>query len=292
MVLILGFHDYEQEGRRLAEALAAPLQRVEVHEFPDGERRVVLPPTLPDEVVICRSLDHPDHKLVELMIAAETARELGARRLILVAPYLCYMRQDTAFHPGEAVSQRIIGRFLSRLFDAVITVDAHLHRIEQLGQAIPDIPAINLSATPLMVEYLRERGGDPLLVGPDAESEQWVSAIAEAAGLEYVVAAKQRFGDREVQIELPAQRYAGREVVLVDDMISTGQTLIHVARALKGRGAAHIGCLVSHALYHSQVAGAMHGAGIDGVISSDSVCHDSNGLWLAPLLAGAVTSVR
>ncbi|MCZ4328253.1 ribose-phosphate pyrophosphokinase-like domain-containing protein, partial [Brachybacterium paraconglomeratum] len=84
-----------------------------------------------------RSLDQPNEKLVELLLAARTARTLGAPHLTLVAPYLPYMRQDIAFSPGEAVSQRIVGPFLASLVDAVITVDPHLHRVASLRDVVP-----------------------------------------------------------------------------------------------------------------------------------------------------------
>ena len=129
-------------------------------------------------MVLLRTLDHPNEKLVDLLLAARTARLLGARHLTLVAPYLAYMRQDMAFHPGEAVSQRIVGRFLADLFDAVITVDPHLHRIARLAQAVPVAQAVVLSGAPLLADLIAQRRPGALLVGPDSESAQWVSQAA------------------------------------------------------------------------------------------------------------------
>ena len=127
-MLVLGFRDYEAQGRGLASALGATFELVDLHRFPDGETRVRLPATLSGRVVLCRALDQPNQKLVELMLCAEGARALGATHLTLAAPYLCYMRQDAAFVPGEVVSQRIIGRFLAGWVDALVTVDPHLQR--------------------------------------------------------------------------------------------------------------------------------------------------------------------
>ena len=129
-MMILCFDDYEIQSRKLATALDIPCHIIQRHRFPDGESKLTLPDKLSQHVLICRSLDQPNEKLVELLLAAKTARELGARKLTLIAPYLCYMRQDIAFHPGEAISQPIIGNFLAGLFDNVITVDPHLHRIK------------------------------------------------------------------------------------------------------------------------------------------------------------------
>lgn len=286
--MILGFSDYEAQGRRLAQCLGQPFELADIHRFPDGESKLTLPPELPPEVIVCRSLDQPNDKLVELLLAAETARGMGVERLTLVAPYLCYMRQDIAFHPGEAVSQRIIGRFLAGLFDAVVTVDPHLHRIQYLEQAIPDTQAVTLTAAPAMSRFLASHATRPLLLGPDGESEQWVRTIAEEAGLEFGVATKERFGDREVQTHLPELDYAGREVVLIDDMASTGRTLASVAQQLKARGASPVHCLVTHALFGAEVTALLHQAGIEQIWSSDSIQHPSNTIHLAEMLAEAV----
>lgn len=291
-MMLLGFHDYEAQGRRLADTLGLPFALVEIHRFPDGESRVTLPAPLPEQVVLCRSLDQPNDKLVELMLIARTARAMGTRRIILVAPYLCYMRQDTAFHAGEAVSQKIVGAFLAELFDAVITVDPHLHRIERLEQAIPRGEAVALTAAPALIEFLAQHVQAPMLIGPDAESEQWVRAMAEPAELDYTVATKERLGDRSVRTKLPELDYQDRTIVLVDDMASTGRTLIAVASQLKFRGAAAIHCLVTHALFADNATHQLHEAGIEQIWSTDSISHPSNVIHLAPLLAEAVRGLK
>ena len=288
MKILLGFADYQTQGEALARELGVDFLLIELHRFPDGESKLTLPAQLPDEVGICRSLDHPNDKLIELLLAAKTARQQGVKRLTLIAPYLCYMRQDIAFHPGEAVSQQIIGPFLAELFDRVVTVDPHLHRIDKLSQALPSIEAVSLQSAALMGEFLAANTTRPLLVGPDGESEQWVRAIAEPAGLDYAIATKQRLGDWEVEIKLPAHNYHQHEVILVDDMISTGRTLINVTHQLKAQGAEVIHCLVTHALFTDAVTQALHHAGITHIWSCDSIAHPSNAIALAPLLASVL----
>ncbi len=287
-MLVLAFPDYLSQSQALATELGGDFDVVDLHRFPDGESRLRLPAKLPDRVAFCRSLDSPNEKLTELILAAETARTLGAAHLTLVAPYLCYMRQDVAFQPGEAVSQRIIGRFLARLFDTVITVDPHLHRVSTLAEAVPADRALALSAAPAMGAFLAARAARPLLVGPDRESEQWVQAAAAVGGLDFVVADKIRRGDRSVEIQLPARDYAGVDVVLVDDMASTGRTLAAAARALRQAGAMRVDVLVTHALFFGDALDTLRGAGIGEVWSSDSISHSSNAFALAPMLADTV----
>lgn len=289
---LLAFTDSEAQATRVAKLLHAPLSLVEVHEFPDGECKVRVPATLPDTVVIVRSLNQPNAKLTELLLTARTARELGARHLVLVAPYLCYMRQDIAFAPGEAVSQRIIGKFLAELFDSVITVDPHLHRVHELRDAIPARNAVALTAAPLIGHFLRTQLNDALIVGPDEESAQWAQSVAQHAGWQSTVARKTRAGDRSVSIVLPEESYAGRTVVLVDDMISTGHTLAECASALHGRGAREIYCAVTHALCDATTTQLLHEAGVKNLWCSDSVAHNCSTIELAPLLVNAIHELQ
>lgn len=287
-MLVLGFSDSHEQAAGLAAALEVPCARIELHRFPDGESRVRLPTGLPERVVLCRSLHYPNEKLVEVMLAAGAARTLGASQVTLVAPYLCYMRQDKAFHPGEAVSQRIVGRFLAGLVDALVTVDPHLHRVRELAEAVPAGRAVAVSAAPAMGGFLAARPSRPLLVGPDQESEQWVSTVARVAGLDYVVASKTRRGDRSVEVRLPERDYTGLDAVLVDDLASTGRTLAGAAGALRDAGAARVDVLVTHALFVGDALETLMAAGVSQVWSSDSIPHDSNAFALAPELAAAI----
>jgi ribose-phosphate pyrophosphokinase len=285
---ILAFPESYALAASTARLIGAPISVADVHRFPDGETRVRLPAHLPEVVVLLRSLDRPNEKLVELMLAARTARELGVRHLVLVAPYLCYMRQDVAFVPGEGVSQRIVGRFLADLFDSVVAVDPHLHRVRELREAIPARHCVAVSAAPAIGRFLRTRFEDAVVVGPDEESAQWAETVARSAGWEFVVARKVRTGDRHVTVKLPDKSFAGRVVVLVDDMISTGHTMADCARMLLERGARTVSCAVTHALCGKETIRMLHGAGVQDVWSSDSVACAGGTIELAPLLASAI----
>lgn len=288
--MLLGFEEYETQAQHLAEALGLPYARVAIHHFPDGESKVTLPAKLPTHVVFCRSLDHPNEKLIELLLAATTARQLGAQRLTLVAPYLCYMRQDTAFVEGEAISQSIVGRFLAELFDDVITVDPHLHRTHDLEDAVPATHAVALSANAVMREFLYAYP-NAVLLGPDSESEQWVRTIAESGGQSYGVASKQRLGDREVRINLPDLDLVGKQVVLVDDVISSGETIAIAAQCCLEEKAKRVDVLTTHPLFAQGAIERLRQVGVGEIWSTDSISHSSNCIALADLLANAVQDI-
>jgi len=286
--IVLGFPDYQAPARRLAETASLDYADIEAHRFPDGESLIRLPEQLPENVILYCSLDDPNRRLIELEFAAATACRLGAKRLTLVAPYLCYMRQDIAFHPGEAISQQIVGQLLARHFDTLITVDPHLHRTARLADAIPVRRAISLSAAPVIADWLMQREGEPMLIGPDEESGQWVSAIAEPGGLDYGVARKTRLDDSVVRVELPDLSFDGRKIVLVDDIASTGHTLAEAARQLTARNAAAVSVIVTHALFVGNALNDLRSAGVSEICSTDSILHASNRLHLAATLADAV----
>lgn len=286
--VLLHFDDEQVTAGQLAREAGIAAECVQRHRFPDGELKLTLPSALPERVILFRSLDRPDEKLIELLLTAQTARQLGARHITLVAPYLAYMRQDIAFHPGEAVSQRIIGSFLAGLFDAVVTVDPHLHRVNTLQEAIPVMRAVVVSGAPLLADLIATRRPGALLVGPDEESAQWITQAASRHGFDHAVCRKLRRGDRDVEVVLPDLSVAGRAVVLLDDMASTGHTVARAARALLSAGAVSVDVAVTHALFADDALDVMTRAGIGEIWSTDCIAHPTNAISMASALAAAL----
>ena len=275
------------DAGRLASHLGLPLHVIEVHRFPDGELRVTVGPAAQTTIVYA-SLDQPNEKLLAIMFAAEALRRDAARRLLLVTPYLCYMRQDAAFHKGEAISQKVIGPLLARSYDRIVTVDAHLHRTKNIEDVFPGSDAEDLSATPAIAEFLRTSGFDPktVVVGPDEESRPWVNDLAGRLGLDYAVARKTRRGDRSVEIAFadPAL-FLNRPALLVDDIMSSGATVAACAKALRSAGATAIDAVITHALFPPELVGTLFAAGVRSVKSTDSVPHPTNAIALDNVLA-------
>ena len=281
---IFAFRECETLAREVANQLDLDLRLVDVHAFPDGESLVRIKCDTSGPVLLFRSLDHPNDRLVELLLAADGLRRQGVQEIRLVCPYLGYMRQDRVFEPGQALSQVVIAGLLGKAFDDVLTVEAHLHRIQALSEVFP-CPARSISAALVIASWLRAHTQADVIIGPDAESEPWVKAIAKEANLDWRVASKCRRGDREVEVELPVLPNGARSAFIVDDVGSSGVTLEAVAKILRGRGVPEIGAIVVHALFDADTPERLRKSGIDLLVSANSISHPSNQISLASLLA-------
>jgi ribose-phosphate pyrophosphokinase len=287
--LILALPGAESLAQALSQQLHCPASTLELHRFPDGEGVVRLPvPVAGKRVLLVAHLDHPDDKTLPLVFAADAARELGASSVGLVAPYLPYMRQDERFRAGEAVTSRSYARLLSATVDFLVTVDPHLHRWPSLD-AIYRIPTRVVAAAPAIADWLRREVERPVIVGPDAESEQWVADVAGRLAAPFVVMTKVRHGDRDVQVRLPAGFASeGRTPVLLDDIASSGQTLVTAGRLLRANGCPAPLAVAVHALVDAAALEALQQAGIGRFVSCDTIPHASNAIAVAALLAEGV----
>ncbi len=257
---------------------------MELRKFPDGETYIRVEDDVSDRdaVILCQ-LHHPDEKTLTLLLLAETLRDLGARRVGLIAPYLAYMRQDKRFKDGEGVSSHYYAKLLGNHLDWLLTVDPHLHRIHNLNE-VYRIPAHAMTAVAPMADWIRRYVEKPLVIGPDSESEQWAANVAQAAGCPWEVLEKQRLGDRDVKISLPhVEKYGDYTPVLVDDIISTGKTMLQASAHLQAAGMRPAICLAVHGIFAPGAAQEMQSAGLT-VVTCNSIADSSNQIDLAPLL--------
>ena len=277
----------------LAERLA-PLIRAEIapigwRHFPDGESLVTLNGDLAGrEVAILCTLRDPDRHVLPLRFAAATARELGAISVGMIAPYLGYMRQDRRFAAGQAVSALLFAKLIEECCDWLVTADPHLHRISSLDQMFT-IPAYRVVTAPLLAEWVSNNIPDPILVGPDSESQQWVAEVAALANLPFEVLRKQRSGDRTVEISVPdTQGLRTGTPVILDDIAASGRTLVRTIERLKEVGASQPVCVVIHAVFAEDSYADILDAGARRIVTTDSIPHESNAVGIAPLLAQAI----
>ena len=279
----------EVVARSLRQQLGGEAGALELHRFPDGECCPRLRSDVAGrDVVLVGALDRPDRKVMALYLVASVARELGARSVGIVAPYLPYMRQDAHFEPGDGITSAHFARLISGCCDWLATVDPHLHRHRSLG-AIYSVPTRVAHAAPAIAAWIGAQVQRPILIGPDGESEQWVAGVAATVGCGYAILEKRRSGDRSVAVSIPdTSGWDGMTPVLVDDIVSTGRTMIAAAVQVGSKHLASPVCVAVHPLFAGGAYAALYQAGVERIVSCNTVEHSSNRIDIAPALAQAV----
>jgi ribose-phosphate pyrophosphokinase len=279
----------EGAGERLGAAIDAEAARTTVRRFPDGETYVRFDSAVEGrDVLILADLSRPDDKVIPVLWTAATARDLGASRVGLVAPYLPYMRQDARFQSGEGITSRYFAGIVSQHVDWLVTVDPHLHRYRSLDELYA-IPTRVVGAAPLLAEWIGKHIQSPLLVGPDAESEQWVGAVAGRLGAPSVVLTKTRLNDREVRVSIAdVNAWRDRTPVLVDDVISTGGTMIETSRAMVKAGLPGPVCVAVHGIFVGGAYDELIAAGCRRVVTCNTVSNPTAEIDATALLAEGV----
>ncbi len=250
-VLITSFPSTQSIGKKVAASLKATHTTIEVGQFPDSEYHLNLKKNPANKtVVIINSISgEPNQGLVETLLAGGIARDYGAKKVILVATYLPYMRQDTHFKEYDSFSSRYILR-LFKNFDAVVVLDPHLHRIKQMKQLLKNAHSVTVNS--LVADYIRKRFKENFtIVGPDEESAQWSETIANMLGKHVVILKKTRFSSNHVSVK---EKKLGDNLIIVDDIISTGHTILETIKMAKKQKAKKIVCIGIHGVLVSNAA--------------------------------------
>ncbi len=279
----------EEFARGLVRSTGADSGLIAFRRFPDGESYLRFDTAVEGRsIILVSTLNAPDEKTLPLLFAAQAARELGAARVGLVAPYLAYMRQDKRFQPGEAITSQSYAKILSTALDWIVTVDPHLHRRASMAE-IYSIPVAVCHAAPKLADWIKENIPNALVIGPDAESEQWAAAIASSANVPHIVLSKTRLGDRNVKIDFPSlERWRGKIPVLVDDIISSGRTMEAAIKQLRELDFAPPLCLGVHGLFAEDAYERLIVAGAARIVSTNTISHHSNGIDLSNVVAEAI----
>ena len=269
----------------LAKKLHATYSPLILSSFPDGDFYLKFNVDVKGKkTVLVQSFQpHPNASLFNTIMAAETARDLGAKKIIVVAPYLAFMRQDKRFNPGEAINSKIMGKHLSVCIDNIITIDPHLHRYKSLRDVF-QVSGKALTANPLIAEYIKKKIKHPVIIGPDWESYQWAEEVAGRIGAEASCLEKTRFSSRKVKVKIiKAVPLQGRNCVLIDDIISTGNTMAAAAKKAKSLGAKTITAIGIHCLFVDGVQ-KLYKSGITKIVTTNCIEHPTNEIDVTPLL--------
>ncbi|SHN11989.1 ribose-phosphate pyrophosphokinase [Cyclobacterium lianum] len=284
-IILFALPDNEALATALANQYQVQTGKFTIRNFPDGETYVRIHSDVKDKkVVMLCSLDRPDAKLLPLYFLSRTAMELGAKCTCLIAPYLAYMRQDKQFHPGEGITSRYFASLVSVFAETITTVDPHLHRFGSLSE-IYSVPALVVRAANLISDWIKNNISRPILIGPDSESEQWVSEVAINANAPFIVLEKIRRGDKDVEVSVPqVEKYNHYTPVLVDDIISTARTMIETVGHLKRAGMKPPVCIGVHAVFAGNAYQDLLNAGVAKVITCNTVPHESNAIDISDLM--------
>ena len=238
-------------GPSIAKILKANHSELFVSKFPDDELMVRFKDDVKGKsVALIQSFyKNISDCIVEAILAAETAHDLGAKKVILIAPYFPYLRQDKRFHKGESISQEIIAGLFGKYFDAIYIIDPHLHRKDSL-ENIFRIKSVKLSANSLIADYIKNKIKNPILIGPDSESFKWARNVARIINAESVILSKKRYSSYHVAVNLNKKiNLKNKNVVIGDDIVSTGHTIIETAKLLRRLGAKNIYCICVHGIF-------------------------------------------
>ncbi len=250
--------------------------------FPDGEMYLRVGGKLDGEEVVIVQSTRNDAEIVELLLLVDAARESNARRVIVVVPYFGYARQDRRFYPGEAVSARALARHIGLDADGVITVDLHSARTLESFQP----PVFEASGIPAIARLLAHRPVD-LLVSPDKGGVDRVRRMAELLGKPWIALEKRRIDSEHVELQIPEgapQPIPGTHLVIVDDVISTGGTIVAAAQLLARAGAGSVAAACTHGLFLKDAFERIK-AVTDGIYSTDTLVNPAEKASVAPDIA-------
>jgi len=276
----------------VAQELGLKASKVEIKRFPDGEKYIRIDDDVSGEdVAIIQSMHHePDNFLFEYFLLCDTVRDLGAKRVIGVLPYFAYARQDSRFNPGEAVSFRTVTKLIEDVGTTeLFSIDMHQHRVGRVSELLR-IPVYNLTAAPLLAEYVKANMQleKPVVIGPDEESEQWASAAAKVIGADHDILQKKRLGAEKVEITARSLNVRGRDVLIMDDIISTGGTIVEATKILKGQGARRVLVACTHPILAQDALPKIYESGAEVVIGTNTVPSPVSYVSVASLIAGAI----
>lgn len=282
----------EHFAKAIHQELGYDLGNISLHQFPDEETSVKINSSVQDrDVILIASIEHPNSKLLPLLFSAETARSLGANKIGLIAPYLPYMRQDRQFHFGESITSKYFANLISNYFDGLITIDPHLHRWPSLSD-LYTIPAKTLHATQNISTWIKTKVTNPILIGPDAESSQWVSEIARKIDAPFLILEKQRKGDNRVEASMPdIGTYKNYTPILVDDIISTAATMVETVKHLRSLKLKAPTCIGIHALFSGNAYEALLKAGAGRVVTCNTVLHISNEIDVKDIIIETINTM-
>ena len=282
-MIVVGGSSSKDLAKELAGILGCTYTQAASTKFPDGECYTRIDAdSLDDDVVIVQNT-YPDDSLIEMFLLQDAVRRLGAKSVTLVIPYFGYARQDRVFKPGEPESAKVMCKHLGMCCDRVITIDIHKEAVLDHF----DCPHTDLKAAPVIADYFRGRGID-LVLSPDIGAAGRAKDVGERLGVPYDHLEKTRLSGVDVRIAPARFDATGKNVLIVDDMISTGGTIVAAASALRAAGAESVSVACTHGVFVGDAIGKLTGTALSVVLSCNTLENQVSHISVAGLIADAI----
>lgn len=282
-MIIVGGSSSRDLAKELAAILGCSYVQAATTRFPDGECYTRIDQMeLNDDVVIVQNT-YPDNNMIEVFLLQDAVRRLGAKTITLVIPYFGYARQDRVFKPGEPESARVMTRHLGLDCDHVITVDIHKESVLDYFKCSHQ----DLKAAEPIANYFKDKGIQ-LVLSPDVGALGRAKDVADRIGVQYDNLQKVRLSGSEVQISPATMDCNGKNVLIVDDMISTGGTIIAAAHALRQAGAQSISVACTHGVFVNNAIERLTGSSLDTVLCCNTLENELSHISVAPIIAEAL----
>jgi len=267
-------------AKELAKSLKAKLAKVEIKRFPDDECYVRIHDDLEDRDVFLVQTSWPDRNIVELVLLQDAIKEYDVSSLTTVVPYFGYARQDKQFNPGEPVSARAIARLIQLNADEFITVDVHAASVIDW---FDEISAKNVPAYPEIGKHLKGKGVE-LILSPDEGRAENARKVSDVVNCEADFLVKDRIDGETVRMTPKRLDVRGRNVAIVDDIISTGGTIVKAAEQLRKQGAAKIFAVCTHGVFAGNAIPKLE-AVCDEICTTDTIENPKTCISVAPQIA-------
>lgn len=281
--MIIGGSASQKLAALIAKKLGETLCPLETRKFPDGERYVRIGDNIGQDAVVIQSTGYPqDQNLMELFFILKTLNGLDVENIKVVIPYFGYGRQEKRFKSGEAISAQIVAELLESCgASEVLSINLHEDGLRDLF----NIPVHNLSAMPPIAEYIRENFNDPVIIAPDKGAAGFAGEIASILDCDYDYLEKTRISPEKVETQIKKLDVQGRETVIIDDIISTGGTIINASNMLRQHGATKIVVSCVHPVLVEDALLRIFATGVDNVIATDTLQSDASTISVASLIA-------
>lgn len=282
-MIIVGGSSSRDLAKDLSNKIGCMYIQAATTRFPDGECYTRIDSeALNDDVVIVQNT-YPDSNMIEMFLLQDAVKKMGSKSITLVIPYFGYARQDRVFKPGEPESAKVMIKHLGIMCDRVFTVDIHKESVLDYF----DCPHKDLKAAPAIAEYFRSKGID-LVLSPDVGAKDRAKAVGDEMGVPYDHLEKVRLSGSDVKISPAHMDCTGKNILIVDDMISTGGTIVAAKRALNEAGATNVSVACTHGLFVNNALEKLTGNSLGAVLCCNTLENEVSHISVAEIIADAL----